>query len=191
MTRHDQGWPDQPPSGPPPGPAGGSPPPAGGVPPPGWYPDPTGRQRWWDGRAWGPAAPAQGGIDDRTVALLAHLSFFVFSIVGPLLCYLLTDRSRTFARDHAREALNFQISFMLVWMVGIFGGMFVVFPLVLAGSGTGSGEAGAAVGIGFVALWLVLMGTFVAAVVVSIVAAVRAWRWQPYRYPLTIRFVRA
>jgi Protein of unknown function (DUF2510) len=24
---------------------------------PGWYPDGGGRQRWWDGQAWGPSAP--------------------------------------------------------------------------------------------------------------------------------------
>jgi hypothetical protein len=31
-----------------------------GAPPPGWYldPDSGGGQRWWDGRAWGPAVPA-------------------------------------------------------------------------------------------------------------------------------------
>jgi hypothetical protein len=28
----------------------------GSTPPPGWYPDPTGVTRWWDGRNWGPAA---------------------------------------------------------------------------------------------------------------------------------------
>lgn len=26
--------------------------------PSGWYPDGTGRQRWWDGQQWGPYAPA-------------------------------------------------------------------------------------------------------------------------------------
>lgn len=33
---------------------------AGQPPPAGWYPDESGRSRWWDGRAWGPYAPPQG-----------------------------------------------------------------------------------------------------------------------------------
>ena len=38
---------------------GTSPPPAG--PPAGWYPDAQGVTRWWDGTAWGQAAPVPQG----------------------------------------------------------------------------------------------------------------------------------
>ena len=49
--------------------------------PPGWYPDPQGVTRWWDGQQWGQAAPAAvpatyqagGGSDARTMAVLAQV----------------------------------------------------------------------------------------------------------------------
>lgn len=71
------------------------------APPPGWYIDPSnGRDRWWDGHAWGPLAPlppvvptaqrqsAPGAADDRLDA--AHeQSWSSWAHLGPLLLAVL------------------------------------------------------------------------------------------------------
>jgi uncharacterized Tic20 family protein len=164
----------------------GSPPP---MPPPGWYRDPAGAMRWWDGGAWGPAAPQQGGIDDRTIALLAQLSAYVSAPIGALLCYLLTKPDRTFARDHSREALNFQITFLLGFVVAWFGWMILILVLAAA-SAPNDGELGAAGAIFFVVTGILGVGWFLYGMIAPIIGAVRAWQERPFRYPISIRFVR-
>jgi uncharacterized Tic20 family protein len=152
---------------------------------PGWYPDPggSGSHRYWDGTRWTdalssaipPAGPLNARDDSRNYALAAHLSallsiFVVFPFIGPLVIYLI-KQDDPFARRHAAEALNFNLSFflygvvlglsgmvLLIVLVGIFV-LFLLLPLAI--------------------LWFVLL----------CIAAVKAGRGEEYRYPLTIRFV--
>ena len=143
--------------------AGGSP-----GPPPGWYPTTPGVQGYWDGARWtGDVAPlSDGGGDDTTVAMLAHLLGLFTGFVGPLVLYLIKkDNSSPFVRHHAAEALNFQLTVIIAVLVSV--------PLILV-----------LVGI------LLLIAIPIAAIVLTIVAAVRANGGDWYRYPLTIRFVR-
>lgn len=149
--------------------------------PAGWYPDPQrpGGLRWWDGTAWSEhvsATPAAGD-SSRNWAMAAHLSALVamalaLAFVGPLVVFLIKGNDDPFVRDQAAEALNFQLSTLLYAFVG---------GIVLA------------IGIVFI-VGLVLIPVAIAAViawfVLICVAAVKAWRGEAYRYPLTIRFVR-
>jgi uncharacterized Tic20 family protein len=75
------------------------------------------------------------------------------------------DNSSAFVRHHTAEALNFQLTVIIAVLVSI--------PLILV-----------LVGI------LLLITIPIAAIVLTIVAAVRANSGDWYRYPLTIRFVR-
>lgn len=78
-------------------------------PPPGWYVDPSGGSRWWDGTGWGPTAPDRpggGGSNSRTLATLAHLGAVFGSFVVPLVIYLSADPRDRYVRHHAREGLG-------------------------------------------------------------------------------------
>ena len=116
------------------------------------------------------AAPPPVGTtsnDDRTVALLVHLSGIVFSFIVPLIVWLINkDRSdKAFLNDQAKEALNFQITLLLVYIVG------TVLTIILIGA-------------------LINFVAWIACVILSIVAGVAANRGEAYRYPFALRLVK-
>lgn len=106
----------------------------------------------------------------RNWAMAGHLSSYVvflgipIPVIGPLIVWLLKRDDDAYVEDHAREALNFNISIMLY--------TFVSAVLVLAV-------------VGIVLVPVVLIAWFV----LTIVAGVKAAGGEIYRYPLTIRFV--
>ena len=99
--------------------------------------------------------------------------------------YLLKRDDSPFVAAHAREALNFNISMFLYTCA------LVVLGMVLLGATVLTLGLGAIVTL---PLGLVLMAAAAALalawLVCSIVAAIRAWSGETYRYPLTIRLVR-
>jgi uncharacterized Tic20 family protein len=102
--------------------------------------------------------------------MIAHLSAFVGvviplgNIIAPLVIWLVKRDQSPFVADHAREALNFNIT------VGIAAIVCTVLVIVL---------------IGFV-LWVALAIYWL---VMTIVAAIKANEGVTYRYPLTLRLV--
>jgi uncharacterized protein len=144
--------------------------------------------------------------DARLWAVIAHVSPFVLmggvpfgSVLGPLIVYLLKKDEDPFIALHAKESLNFHISLAIYAVVG-FIGMFVAFFATIAGlpahpTGT-HGEAGFPGPPWFVPLifpfgpFLVFFAALVAVIVLMVIASMTANRGEPYRYPLTIRFVR-
>ena len=154
---------------------------------PGWYPDPNapGGQRWWDGSQWTShvqAAPAttqssavSSGESSNNWAMAAHLSALVaafvgFAFLGPLIVYL-ARRDDPYVRAHAAEALNFNLSVLIYAVVG--GAILVVLILLVVG----------------LLLIPLAIAAAVAWVVLVVLAGIKASKGQPYRYPLTIRFV--
>lgn len=138
------------------------------APPPTSYAPPPGSFGYGPAPAYGnPPVPRSGALapDDTIWAMLSHLSLFVLSLIGPLVIYLIKRDTSPFVRQHAAEALNFHISLF------IFGVVSVLLIFVLVGIFT-----------------TIALGIY--AVVATILAAVAAGRGQPYRYPLSIRFVR-
>lgn len=106
--------------------------------------------------------------DSRSLAALAHLSAFVTffgipSLVGPLVMWLL-KRDDPYVEAHAKDALNFNISFLIY-------GVAATISIILL--------------VGLLALPAVIITWFV----LVIVATVKANRGEGYRYPFTIRFV--
>jgi uncharacterized Tic20 family protein len=150
--------------------------------PPGWYPDPDGQQRWWDGTQWGDAAPAAvpvvadpygygqqaygpAQIDaEKGMATLAEGLPILVGFWAPLIIYLVTKPEQRFAKHHAAEALNFSITLGIALIVSALS-MFVL--------------------IGFVLFPIVL----IAGVVFHIIAALAANRGEWYRYPINLRLV--
>lgn len=107
----------------------------------------------------------------RKWALLAHLSGFLGciipfgSLVGPLLVWQLKKDQSPFIDDQGKEALNFQIT------VALAGLLCMVLMLVV---------------IGFLLIWVVIVG----AVVLMIIAAIKANEGQAYRYPFCWRLIK-
>ena len=151
------------------------------APPPGWYADPHGTgRRWWDGTRWTEHVQAQPAIaaraDAKTWAMVAHLSALAGAVValaflGPLVVYLIKRDDDPFVRQQAAEALNFNLSWLIYTIVG---GILLVIGIVLL--------------VGIVLIPLAIAAG-IAWLVLVIVAAVKAGKGEPYRYPLTIRFV--
>jgi uncharacterized protein len=142
------GNPQTPPPTPPP-PAGGYPPPAGpSLPTPTMEGFPPARQS-----------------DETIWALLAHLSYFVLALIGPLIIMLVAGDQRPYAKAHAIEALNFHITVL----IGVVISIVLIFVI-----------------IGFFTLFAVI----IAGIVFTIMAAIQAGQGEGYRYPINIRMVK-
>ncbi len=117
--------------------------------------------------------------DGRGLAAVAHVAALVAALatswfagvagsVAALVVWLLARDRSGFAAAHAKEALNFNFSMFLYAVASV---LLVVFTL----------------GLGLlvaVPVWIVLA---IAWLVFTIVAAVKAWDGEIYRYPLTLR----
>lgn len=111
-----------------------------------------------------PVAPPLRPEDEKLWATLTHLSGIFLSFVGALVVYLVLRDRGPFIRAHSAAALNFQLTVLIA--------AFVCIPLSF-------------IGIGF----LLLLAVGVYALVIEIVAAVKASQGQWYTPPLSIRFV--
>lgn len=126
-----------------------------------------------------PPPPPMGlSSDERLWAMLGHLSALtglltggIGNIVGPLIVWQVKKDSLPFAASEAKEALNFNISW-LIWSLAL-GLVTAVLMLVFIG----------------VLLIPVLILVGVAWLVLTIIAGLKANEGKAYRYPLTIRFI--
>jgi uncharacterized Tic20 family protein len=98
------------------------------------------------------------------LALTGYIGVPLGNIIAPLIVYLMKKDESPFVAEQARESLNFQISMSIY---GLISGVLVV------------------VLIGF----LLLAVVWVAGVILTIIAAVKAANGEAYRYPLTIRLI--
>lgn len=115
----------------------------------------------YDGSA--PVTPLSPG-DEKGWALGTHLLCLVGSFIAPLIIWLVFKGRGPFLEHHAKEALNFQITVMIAAIVSSL--------LILAL-------------VGFVLLPLVGLW----ALIMPIIAAVKANSGEWYRYPLTLRLI--
>ena len=156
--------------------------------PPGWFPDYTGYPRWWDGAQWGPYAPPPPAPQDsgQALSVVSHLGTVAGGVILPLVIYLTEGKKNPFVRHHAREALNFQITFLIVYLGAFllfFGSFFLSFAFSFA---DGDGSSFAGFFFPFPLIFLVWFG----AIGFSILGAVRASQRELWRYPVVIRFVK-
>jgi uncharacterized Tic20 family protein len=119
----------------------------------------------------GPTPAASSTKDERTWAMLCHLSTlagFVIpfgNIVGPLVVWSIKKDEFPLVEDQGKEALNFQIS-MTIYIIAS-----VILILLLIGIP-------------------LLIGLGLFDLIVTVIAAINANDGVKYRYPLCIRFVR-
>lgn len=130
---------------------------------------------------------------DRLWAASAHVAALVLAfltswlvgvagLVGAAAVYLLKRDASPFIAEHAREAMNFNLSMFLYAAAAVAVGIALVGATVLT------------LGIGLLvtapAGLLLLMAVAAVAVlwlVCSVIAAFKAWNGETYRYPLTLR----
>jgi len=121
-----------------------------------------------------PEAPVAGApsADEKTWAMIAHLSALagyiipmLGNVLGPLVVWLVKKDTMPFVEEQGKEALNFQITVFIAFMVCI--------PLC------------------FIVIGIPLMfAVGIAALVFMVIAAIKAQNGEHYRYPLTLRLVK-
>ena len=105
--------------------------------------------------------------EDRTLAMLTHLSGIVLGFIVPLIVWLINkDRTdKNFLNDQAKEALNFQITILIGYVAGM------VLTIILIGP-------------------LISLAAWVLSLIFSIIAGLKANEGVAYRYPLSIRLIK-
>ena len=101
-------------------------------------------------------------------AMLTSLWAGVAGAIAALVVWMLVRDKFAFASEHAKEALNFNLSMFIYAAIAV---VLVIFTL----------------GIGLIValpMWVVLA---LAWIVCTLLAAFKAYDGQPYRYPITIR----
>lgn len=101
--------------------------------------------------------------NDKNLVVLTHLSGILFSFIPSLIVWLLKKDS-VYVNDQAREALNFQITILIAYVVSY------ILVLVL---------------IGFVFMGII----WIANIILCILAAIAASKGESYRYPFTLRLI--
>ena len=136
---------------------------------------------------------AAATTSERQWAAMAHVAALVLALLtswfagfagmlGAGLVYLVKRDDSAFVAGHAREALNFNLSMFIYAVVAIAIGIALgAFTVLTLGLGLLLTAPAALL------LLLVVAVVAVAWLVCSIVAAVKAWNGEPYRYPFTLR----
>ena len=121
-----------------------------------------------------PAPGQPGGVpglvspesdDAKTMAMLAHLLAIFTGFLGPLIIWLIKKDQSPFVNQEGKEALNFQLTLLIAYVVG---------------------GVTACLVIGF----FILAAASIAGIVFCILAAMTVSKGLPYRYPVCIRFIK-
>ncbi len=118
--------------------------------------------------------------DERSYSLLIHLSLLghmvlpYFAIAIPVVMYLIKKGQSPFIDDHAKEAINFQITLLLYS---------IVLPILAALIGV------LTCGVGLVLLIPAMFGPYILGLVGMVMASMAANRGEYFRYPMSFRFL--
>jgi uncharacterized Tic20 family protein len=121
-----------------------------------------------------PVAPSP---DERQWGMFAHLSALLgllvggMTFLGPLIVWLMKKDESRFVDYHGKEALNFHLNIL-------------IYTLVLLGVGF------ATCFIGFIVTGPLLLALAVYAIVMPIIAGIKANEGKLYEYPLTFRIIK-
>ena len=110
-----------------------------------------------------PVQPA--GKDSANLAMLCHLLGILTGFLGPLIIWLIKKDEDAFVNDQGKEALNFQITILLAWIVSILLITVCIGPFLL-------------------------MAVLVLNIVFCILGAIKASEGKAYRYPVCLRLIK-
>jgi uncharacterized Tic20 family protein len=108
------------------------------------------------------SAPAND--NEKNIAVVTHITGIFFSFFPGLIVWLLKKDESPYLGEQAREALNFQITLLIAYVVS---GILVIIL------------------VGILLVWLV----WVANIIFSIIAAIAASKGENYRYPFSLRLI--
>ena len=100
--------------------------------------------------------------DERTLAILVHVLSIFFWIFPGLVIYLIKKDESSFVSDHAKEAMNFQITLTILYIV-------LLISIV-----------------GWIFLWI----PWVLQLIFCIIGAIKASDLKLFRYPFTLRLIK-
>lgn len=121
------------------------------------------------------AEEKQWGMFGHLSALTGVVTGGLGNFLGPLIVWQVKKDTLPFAADQAKEALNFNITLLIVGVVfGVIGAIFTAITL----------------GLGAILVVPLALALGVAWLVFTIMAAMKANDGVVYRYPLTIRLIK-
>ena len=113
----------------------------------------------------GAAYPAIPTSDEKTMSMLAHAGGIFFGFLPALVIYLTKGTESPYIKEEAKEALNFQITLAIAYVVAS------ILIIVL---------------IGLLLLPIIWLGS----IALMIMAAVSVNNGNAYRYPVNIRLIK-
>jgi uncharacterized Tic20 family protein len=112
-----------------------------------------------------PGLPPVSESDEKTWAIISHISIPFFGFIGPLIAYLVYKDRSAWLKQVTTEALNFSILYSIAYVISI-----ITISVVIG-----------------VILWPLV---FIVAVIFCILATIAASKHEFYRYPINIRFIK-
>jgi uncharacterized protein len=116
--------------------------------------------------------------NDKTYGMICHLSAFAAyvlpvagALVGPLVAWMVLKDRSSFADQHGKESLNFQLTLALIGAVAV-------------------GITFMTLGIAAIILWPLLFALPIVQAIFIVLATIAAGNGEKYEYPLTIRFLK-
>jgi uncharacterized Tic20 family protein len=103
--------------------------------------------------------------DDKMMAMIAHLGGIVLPVIAPVIIMVTKGEQSPWVKAQSVEALNFQITIFIAYVVS------GVLSAICIGVFTG-------------------FATFIAAVVLGIMAGLKVKEGVQYRYPVNIRLIK-
>lgn len=110
------------------------------------------------------AEGSTGSSDENNMAMLAHILGIITSFIGPLVLYL-TVKDKPYVIEQTKEALNFQITIAILYVVGAILTIIIIGGLIYAAAG-------------------------ILSLIFGIIAAMAASKGEHYRYPFAIRMIK-
>jgi uncharacterized protein len=111
------------------------------------------------------AKPASASSDERLLLAGVHILGIPTAFVGALVVYLIKKDEPSQLLEHAKEALNFQLTLAIAYAISF------VLSIILIG-----------------AFFMMILSVF--NIVMCIVAAVKAYEGKSFRYPATLRLIK-
>ena len=121
--------------------------------------------------------PAVLTQEDRQWGMFAHLSALAgllvggLTFIGPLIIWLIKKDESKFVDEHGKESLNFQLNIL-------------IYSLILVAISF------ATCGFGVIVTGPLLGALMIYAIVMPIIAGIKANEGKPYEYPLTFRMIK-